>query len=110
MAAACGPLCASRDGQLFDKDSVPLNHPNGMCTLVAAIPKSYAQIAEELADWVNDGDNPALDKWLYPSGKSGIIDTLENASKYKIPRNEIEQTKKQLGAYLKQLDIFQGGV
>jgi len=69
------PLCASRDGQLFDKDAVPLDHPNGMCTLVAVIPKSYDQIAEELADWANGGDNPALDKWLYPSGKSGIINT-----------------------------------
>lgn len=58
------PLCASRDGQLFDKDAVPLDHPNGMCTLVAVIPKSYDQIAEELADWANGGDNPALDKWL----------------------------------------------
>lgn len=83
------PLCASRDGQLFDKDAVPLDHPNGMCTLVAVIPKSYDQIAEELADWTNGGDNPALDKWLYPSGKSGII---------KLERN-IQRRDKNIGAF-----------
>ncbi len=66
-------LCSSRDGQLFDKDSVPLDHPNGMCTIVAVIPQSDQEIADELAAWANGKENPALDKWLKSAGKRDII-------------------------------------
>ena len=53
-------LCESRgsDDQyglgpgIFPKDELPLDHPNGMCTFEAVIPKSYDQIADVLADWV----------------------------------------------------------
>ena len=55
------PLCLSRDGQLYEKDDVPLDHPNGMCIITAVISKSYEQIADELADWARGGKNPALD-------------------------------------------------
>ncbi len=58
------PLCAARNGQLFEKDSLPLDHPSGMCTVVAVISKSYEEIANELADWASGGENPALDRWL----------------------------------------------
>ncbi|MCD2492740.1 hypothetical protein LQE92_08875 [Lacrimispora sp. NSJ-141] len=59
-------LCRQRDGKLFDKDDVPLDHPNGVCIITAVITKSYYEIAEELNDWVNGGENPALDRWLFP--------------------------------------------
>lgn len=58
------PLCAQRDGKLFDKDMVPLDHPNGMCIITAVISKELDEIAEELNDWADGGSNPALDKWL----------------------------------------------
>lgn len=58
------PLCLSRDGKYFDKGSVPLDHPNGMCTIIPVIEKSYEEIAAELADWANGTENPALDNWL----------------------------------------------
>ena len=57
-------LCAKRDGKLFDKDKLPLDHPNGMCVVTAVIPKELDEIAEELNDWANGESNPALDKWL----------------------------------------------
>lgn len=57
-------LCAKRDGKLFDKDKLPLDHPNGMCVVTAVIPKELDEIAEELNDWADGGSNPALDKWL----------------------------------------------
>ncbi len=80
-------LCSSRDGQLFDKDSVPLDHPNGMCTIVAVIPQSDQEIADELAAWANDKENPALDKWLQPNGKRDIIknklDIIFDENKYR---------------------------
>ena len=58
------PLCKSRDGKIFPKDSVPLDHPNGMCIITAVISKSYDEIADEIAAWINGGSNPALDAWL----------------------------------------------
>lgn len=58
------PLCRSRDGKIFAKDSVPLDHPNGMCIITAVISKSYDEIADEIAAWINGGSNPALDAWL----------------------------------------------
>ena len=57
-------LCQQRNGQLFEKNSVPLDHPNGMCIITAVIPKSMDEIADELSDWAAGGSNPALDRWL----------------------------------------------
>ena len=57
--------CVQREmGKLFDKDKLPLDHPNGMCVVTAVIPKELDEIAEELNDWANGESNPALDKWL----------------------------------------------
>lgn len=60
-------LCQLRDGKLFDKDKVPLDHPNGMCFITAVITKSMDEIANELGDWANGMDNPAIDNWLNKS-------------------------------------------
>ncbi len=57
-------LCRQRNGQLFEKNSVPLDHPNGMCIITAVIPKSIDEIADELSNWAAGGSNPALDRWL----------------------------------------------
>ena len=66
-------LCRQRNGRLFEKDELPLDHPNGMCTVIAVIPKSYEQIADELADWANGKENPGIDRWLNPDSKRGTI-------------------------------------
>lgn len=59
-------LCRQRNGKFFEKDRVPLDHPNGMCFITAEISKNMDEIAEELADWAGGGRNPALDAWLKP--------------------------------------------
>ena len=64
-------LCAQRDGRIYRKDALPFDHPNGMCTVTAVIPKSYNEIGKELGDWAaGKSDNPELDKWLLKSGDS----------------------------------------
>lgn len=58
------PLCKERDGQFFKKEELPLDHPNGMCTFLAAIPDDMNTIANRLADWVDGSRDPAIDRWV----------------------------------------------
>ena len=65
-------VCAERDGKIFEKDELPLDHPNGMCTFEAVISKSFNQIGEELADWVNGENHPELDNFAESLGYTPI--------------------------------------
>lgn len=65
-------VCAERDGKIFEKDELPLDHPNGMCTFEAVISKSFNQIGEELADWVNGADSSELDNFAESLGYTPI--------------------------------------
>ena len=57
-------LCASRDGQLYDKDDLPMDHPNGMCTYIAVMESSMVDIADRIADWaLGEKADPALDEY-----------------------------------------------
>lgn len=57
-------LCKERDGQIFKFDEVPLDHPNGLCTMIPYIPKSLPEIGEELQEWAfHDKPNKLLDNW-----------------------------------------------
>lgn len=66
------PICIARseDDQyglgagIFPKDELPLDHPNGMCTFVTVITKSYEQIADDLINWVNREGNQDLNDLL----------------------------------------------
>ena len=55
------PICEARDGNYYAKDELPLDHPNGRCTVVAVIENSYEEIADRIADWVQGQDDAALD-------------------------------------------------
>lgn len=57
------PICADRDGQYYEKNDLPLDHPNGMCTFVAVIEDSMVDIADRIADWVDGASDPALDEY-----------------------------------------------
>lgn len=64
LAGRTCPLCMKRDGQIYLVDDVPLDHPNGHCTMLPYIPKSMQEVTDELHDWLNGGDNTALDTWF----------------------------------------------
>lgn len=57
-------ICANRDGQLYSKTDLPLDHPNGMCTFVAVIEDSMTDIADRIADWALGGSDPELDDFV----------------------------------------------
>ena len=58
-------ICLARDGVVFKKDELPLDHPNGMCTFEAVIPDSMDDIAKKIGEWYNnpDGAFPELDEY-----------------------------------------------
>ena len=79
------PLCKERDGQLYEKDSLPLDHPNGMCVVTAEISKSYEEIGRELGDWAaGKNQNPALDRWI----GHATIDTEDPSSLFNFKTKE----------------------
>lgn len=57
------PICAARDGQFFEKDELPLDHPNGMCTFVAVMDGSMLDMADRIADWASGKSDPGLDAY-----------------------------------------------
>lgn len=56
-------LCKARDGQHYKKDELPLDHPNGMCTMEPVVVKN---MVDQLADWFNspDGTYPEIDAFV----------------------------------------------
>lgn len=58
------PICEARNGKLFEKDDLPLDHPNGMCTFVAVIEDSMEDIANRLGDWAKGKEDHELDVYV----------------------------------------------
>lgn len=56
-------LCMSRDGLVYPKDALPMDHPNGMCSFVPEIPLTSVQIANRIGDWYNGKSDPELDRY-----------------------------------------------
>ena len=62
-------ICAERDEQVYPKDDVPLDHPNGMCTMAPYITKDLDAVAAEINRWLREKDsNPKLDDWYKQYG------------------------------------------
>lgn len=74
-------LCASRDGVHYSKDDLPMDHPNGMCTMEPVIDD---KMADKLADWFNspDGTYPEIDEFAgnfgYEVSKVGNVQDFIN--------------------------------
>lgn len=56
-------LCNERDGQVYTADTLPMDHPNGLCTYLAELSSDLTDIGERLGDWAKGADDPELDKW-----------------------------------------------
>ena len=60
-------VCKARDGQVFPKNELPLDHPNGMCVME---PIYLADSDDMIAKWVNSpaGTYPSMDNWAKELG------------------------------------------
>lgn len=78
-------LCMSRDGQHYKKDELPMDHPNGMCTMEPSVADN---MVDQLADWFNspDGTYPEIDEFAsnfgYNASKSDVKTNLDFVNKY----------------------------
>jgi hypothetical protein len=62
-------LCRERHGQIFPVNDVPLDHANGLCTMIPYIPKSLDEVADELKNWLEGNSNSKLDMWYNEYGE-----------------------------------------
>lgn len=61
--------CADRDGQFFEKDDVPMDHPQGLCTILPQVGEPLTSVANKIADWseAEEGTYPDIDafyEWM----------------------------------------------
>lgn len=74
-------LCSSRDGTHFKKDELPMDHPNGMCTMEPVVADN---MVDQLADWFNspDGTYPEIDEFAgnfgYNASKLSDVKTAQD--------------------------------
>lgn len=75
------PICLDRDGVHFDKDKLPMDHPNGMCVMEPVVAEN---MVDQLADWFNspDGTYPEIDAFAgnfgYNASKTGTLQDYLN--------------------------------
>lgn len=69
-------LCKARDGVHYKKTELPMDHPNGMCTMEPVVAND---MIDQLADWFNspDGTYPEIDAFAgnfgYQASKTGTV-------------------------------------
>lgn len=64
-------LCMKRDGKMYPKGQVPMDHPNGLCTLIPVLNKSLSDIGTELGEWASGKkvkNNAKLNAWAKNMG------------------------------------------
>lgn len=68
-------LCKARDGVHYKKTELPMDHPNGMCTMEPVV---VDDMIDQLADWFNspDGTYPEIDEF---AGNFGYTPTVKDA-------------------------------
>lgn len=106
-------ICKERDGKIFDKDKLPLDHPNGMCTMEPVV-MDEEEMLDELAAWVKgkDGDYPEIDKFAKKMGykpKTGRAKTTSAAksaaAKSTAPKQNVASKEK----VKEEVELFVGG-
>lgn len=62
------PLCMDRDGNFYKWNDLPMDHPNGMCTMEPAT--DMDKTIDQLVDWIKepDGTYPEIDEFAKKLG------------------------------------------
>ena len=78
-------LCKARDGVHYKKTELPMDHPNGMCTMEPVVAED---MIDQLADWFNSPDG------TYPE-----IDAFAGNFGYEVKANVGVQSTQQIRSY-----------
>lgn len=72
-------LCKARDGVHYKKTELPMDHPNGMCTMEPVVADD---MIDQLADWFNspDGTYPEIDAFAENFGYKASTTNLKGNS------------------------------
>lgn len=57
------PICKKRNGKIYTPDTLPLDHPNGMCYFTTVMTGNMSEIADRLADWANGKQDKLIDEY-----------------------------------------------
>lgn len=81
-------MCKTRNNKLFEKDKVPLDHPNGMCTLAPYVEYDLESYAVVIKEWKNstDGSYSYLDKYAESLGYNIKTKTPKVSATPKTPK------------------------
>ena len=85
-------FCQEMNGKHSPKDDLPLDHPNGMCTMV---PDVVDDLTGQLADWFNneDGTYPEIDNFASNFGYRATAETNLRSKVEEFFSNEKEEVK-----------------
>ena len=82
-------LCMDRDGMVFQKGNLPMDHPNGMCTMEPVVADD---MVDQLADWFNspDGTYPEIDEFASNFGYAAkpVSAQFDSAAWYETMRKQ----------------------
>lgn len=84
-------ICEEMDGQVYDTDKCPFDHPNGMCYQTHEFDKSLDEMADELAAWCRGEPNEVLDNWWAQTGGETTEAAKINFLHRLITRSELKQ-------------------
>lgn len=89
------PICSDRDGAHFTKETLPLDHPNGMCTME---PDIDPKMVDKLVDWVNseDGTYPEIDEF---AKSFGYVPSSKPKFTSNMPKLTLRDVKAQYGDF-----------
>lgn len=73
-------ICKERDGRIYEKDKLPMDHPNGMCVMQPVVNKDAKK---EITDWIKGKENKGLDKFAKKMGYKPLTGNKVKVKKQK---------------------------
>lgn len=57
-------ICRDRNGKVYKPDELPLDHPNGLCTMIP-VAMDLDEVGDRLAAWVKGKPDKGIDRYAY---------------------------------------------
>lgn len=110
------PICKARNGKIYTPNTLPLDHPNGICYFTIIMTNNMSQISNRLANWANGNQDKLIDEYArsltdgYGMGLeqiklaklTGTLITLENLPQItlNVAKNAWQSHGKEIATYI----------